>query len=137
MKTSTSARAFSNLTVTRAAIALNGLVYLFSGAALLFAPSWFFNTIGNFPPFNRHYSGDLGAFLLPLGAGLLIAARQPSRHRGLIAVAAGAALLHALNHGYDALGQPLVYWLTDTLPLLALAVLLIQAYRRLPPLKVP
>ena len=53
-------------------------------------------------PFNRHYAGDLGAFLLPLGLALLVAARQPSRHLLLVGMAAGASLLHALNHRYGA-----------------------------------
>jgi hypothetical protein len=44
---------------------------LLTGLALLFASNWFFQTLGYFPPFNRHYAGDLGAFELPLGVGLL------------------------------------------------------------------
>ena len=53
------------------ALALNGAVNLLAGLALLIAPVWFFNTIGTFAPYNQHYLGDAGAFLLPLGLGLL------------------------------------------------------------------
>ena len=83
------------------ALALNGTVNLVAGAALLLAPVWFFNTIGSFPPFNQHYAGDAGAFLLPLGLGLLLALRDPRRHRLLIGMGALAGLLHIGNHLYD------------------------------------
>jgi hypothetical protein len=114
----------------RVVIVLNGLNYLFVGLALIFAPQWFFDNIGNFPPFNRHYSGDLGAFLLPLGIGLLWAARDPARHLGLIGVALAGSWWHVLNHLFDDLVEgalsPLFF--SNTLPLLALAVLLSVAY---------
>jgi hypothetical protein len=89
--------------IGQALIALVGLFDTAAGAALLLAPEWFYQTLGTFPPFNRHYAGDAGAFLLPIGLGLLIAAREPVRYRPILVLALGAAWLHALNHGYDAL----------------------------------
>jgi hypothetical protein len=83
------------------ALAINGLAELFAGAALLLAPTWFYQTIGTFPPFNQHYLGDAGAFLLPLGLGLLLALSDPRRHRLLIGMVALAGLLHTGNHLYD------------------------------------
>jgi len=114
-------------------IGMAGALHLLTGVALLFAPAWFFAIIGTFPPFNRHYEGDLGAYLLPLGFGLLVAARAPVRHKTLIGVAALANLLHAFNHVYDAViaRAALGYWLRDTAPLLLLAALLVLAYRSL------
>ncbi len=44
------------------------LFYSVVGLALLFIPGWFFDHIGPFPPYNRHYEGDLGSFLLPMGS---------------------------------------------------------------------
>src|SRR5262245_37121313 len=85
----------------RAALVAGGIFYLLSGAGLLFAPEWFFQNVGNYPPFNRHYAGDVGTFLLPLGAVLLWAARNPAQHRSLIGYAVAGSLLHALNHLYD------------------------------------
>jgi hypothetical protein len=82
---------------------LNGVVYLATGLALLLAPEWFFANVGNFPPFNRHYEGDLGSFLLALGAGLLYALRYPAAQAGVLGVAAAGGTLHALNHAVDAL----------------------------------
>lgn len=39
-------------------VALAGALYVFTGAALLFAPLWFYRTIGDFGVFNQHYEGD-------------------------------------------------------------------------------
>jgi hypothetical protein len=72
----------------RAVLVAGGVFYLLSGLGLLFIPEWFFQNIGNYPPFNRHYAGDVGVFLLPLGIALVWAAREPAQHRTLIAFAA-------------------------------------------------
>lgn len=114
-------------------VIIAGLVYLFSGVALLAAPVWFFETIGNYPPFNRHYLGDVGSFLLPLGAGLLVAAKDLTKHRSLIIVAVAGSILHALNHLYDAIlsRESVAHWLTDTIPLIALGLFLLFAVRAL------
>ena len=78
-----------------------GVVNAAAGLALLLAPQWFFETIGSYPPFNRHYAGDAGSFLTAIGLGLLSAARDPSRYRALIGVAFISNALHLLNHVYD------------------------------------
>ncbi len=113
--------------LARAIVALAGTGTILAGIALLFAPAWFFAHIGPYAPFNRHYEGDLGAFLLALGAGLFYAARAPWRHRALVAVAAAGNLLHAGNHIFDSLQQhaTLAHWLADTAPLVAVALLLV------------
>ncbi|HLF27119.1 MAG TPA: hypothetical protein VJG32_12340 [Anaerolineae bacterium] len=125
-----SIRTSSRPTFVQIAVAIAGAVYLFTGVFLMFAPAWFFDTFGKFPPFNRHYMGDLGSFLLPLGIGLLVAAGEPRRYRGLIGVAAVGSLIHAGNHLYADLtaGQIPPYFLQTTLPLLVLASLLIVAW---------
>lgn len=130
--TNTTTRA-SRLVFVQIVVAVAGAINFVTGVALLFIPRWFFETIGNFPPFNRHYMGDLGAFLLPIGIGLLIAARDPSRHRGLIGVAALSSVLHVINHLYDdfVAMQSVMHFLSETLPLLALAIMLSAVYRRL------
>jgi hypothetical protein len=112
-------------------VAIAGITHLLVGLAMLLAPMWFFAVIGTFPPFNRHYTGDMGAFQLALGVGLLFAARTPARQRLLIGIAAAGNLLHMLNHAYDALisRASLGYWLADTGPMLVLtlALLLVSA----------
>jgi len=86
----------------RIVVVLNGLFYAAIGVLLLAAPEWFFANIGNFPPFNRHYLGDLGTFQVALGAMLLGALRRPAWSAALLGVAAAGGTLHALNHAYDA-----------------------------------
>ncbi len=103
IQTTTSLR----LVWSSALVAFSGIVYLLTGLAQLVAPFWFYTYIGNLPPFNRHYIGDLGAFLLPLGLGLLVAAKNPRANRLLVGVAALASLLHAMNHLYDEIASPL------------------------------
>jgi len=115
---------------TRFLVFVAGLNYLLSGLALLAAPMWFFKNIGSFGMFNRHYLGDLGAFLLPMGIGLLIAARKPHQHYMLIAVVATGNIIHAINHIYDAvLGQEgLSHWLSDTIPLIFFAIIFMLVF---------
>ena len=90
------------MTFGRVVVALNGAVYFLTGIALLFAPQWFFDNIGTFAPFNRHYMGDLGGFLLALGGILLLALWMPAWQPGALAIAAVGGTLHALNHAVDA-----------------------------------
>ena len=118
-------------TFIRAIALSNGLINVFGAGALLFAPEWFYQTIGDFPPFNQHYMGDTGAFLLALGLGLLIATRDPGRHRSLIGIAIVGNLVHLGNHLYDdfIVGHvTLAHLSLDTLPVLVLTVLLAGCY---------
>ena len=116
--------------LVQAAVAFSGLVYAATGAALLFAPRWFFEELGDFPPYNRHYSGDAGAFLLPLGLALLLAAPRPQAHRFFIAFAALASVVHAANHVYDAaIDRESV---GDLVPVLVFSAIVVLAFAALP-----
>lgn len=114
------------MTLARALIALAGLADTLAGIALLLAPEWFFSAVGHFPPFNRHYLGDTGSFLLPIGVGLLVAARDPIRYRPILLLGLLASWLHTLNHAYDALVHPGMgqAGLIDTVQVAALAIAL-------------
>jgi len=90
----------------------SGFSYVLTGIGLLFFPEWFFQNVGTFPPFNRHYTGDLGTYVLPLGVGLLLAAREGPAGRLLVGGAATATSLHALNHVYDAINSGADPWAT-------------------------
>lgn len=122
----------SQATIARAAIFVSGVFYTLSGLGLMFAPEWFFQNIGNYPPFNRHYAGDTGAFTLALGLALLWAARDRNlmQHRSLIGYTLLASLLHALNHAYDdyLVRQALVTALMNTGPLFVFVVMLAVVY---------
>ncbi|HEV2124566.1 MAG TPA: NAD(P)H-binding protein, partial [Chloroflexota bacterium] len=78
----------------RLIVTLIGLSYGLAGAALLWATPWFYEHVGHFPPYNRHYAGDAGAFNLPIGLGLLWAARGLRKHRPLIVIGIIASVLH-------------------------------------------
>ena len=86
--------------IAKALVLIVGLADVLSGAALLLARRWFFDNIGNFPPYSPHFLGDAGAFLLPVGIGLVIAARDPARFRSVVLIGTGASVLHFLNHLY-------------------------------------
>lgn len=122
----------ARLSLAQAIVALAGALYVFSGATLLFAPLWFYRAIGDFGVFNQHYEGDAGAFLLPLGLGLLAAAYQPPKHPLLIWVGAVGSLAHACNHLYaDVIEQPsMAHLFKETIPLFLLAALLLWVAAR-------
>jgi hypothetical protein len=126
MNRTTSPRTSSRLSVAQIAVGIMGVIYVLTGLALLFLPQWFFQNIGPFPPYNRHYESDAGSFILALGIGLVIAARDPARYRLLIAVVALGSLIHVFNHLYDDVqsGETLLHQITDLAPLVLFVLLL-------------
>jgi len=106
-----------------------GVAYVASALGLLLAPGWFFDNIGNYPPFNRHFMGDAGSFLLPLGLGLLWAARDTARHRAIIALVGIGSLVHAMNHVIeDFITNPSPFSITNNILLFVLALALLAAW---------
>lgn len=79
-----------------------GAANLANGLVMLLAPAtWFFQLIPGVPDtgaFNAHLVADVGTFYVAIGAGLIVAARDPARHVVAVAVAAGASVLHAVLH---------------------------------------
>jgi hypothetical protein len=119
----------ARMAFVRLVVLLGGMFYLLIGISMLVQPEWFFENAGTFPPYNRHYLGDLGSFLLPLGAGLIIASQDPARYRVLISIGAAGSIIHSFNHWYEVTSgaYPLAFWFTDTLPLLAFAAIFFWA----------
>lgn len=117
------------MNLARGIVVLLGLGNTLAGLALLFAPQWFFANVAPFEPFNRHFMGDIGAFNLPIGLGMIYAAFRP-QHHALIALGLAANGLHTLNHLYDSLwpGRDLEHFLRDGLPLLLSTLALGWAY---------
>lgn len=101
-----------------------GAIYTATAVVMLALPMWFYEMVGHFPPFNRHFIADAATFTLPIGVALMWAGRDLERHRPLLAVGLGASLLHAGNHVVDAMGQPLAHWLLDLGPLVLLTAAL-------------
>lgn len=100
-----------------------GVYYFLAGALLFFAPAFFFRKVAPIGPFNRHYTVDLGSFLLPLGLFLLLVVRYVKWSKPVIALTALGSTLHLLSHLRDGL-QSAAAVLADAL-FLAVAVLLI------------
>jgi hypothetical protein len=107
-----------------------GLFYVASALALLLTPEWFLDNIGNYPPFNRHYLGDTGSFLLVLGLMLLWAARAPARDPVMIALVGVGSLVHAMNHIVeDFITNPSTSSIVNNLLLFILSFALLLAAR--------
>ena len=104
MATTTPARprAGTRERAVRVGIAMLGAASVLTGLWMLVAPSSFFDAIGPFGARNSHYIRDMATWQLAFGAALLAAVGRPSWRRPLIAVGAGQALLHTLNHILDA-----------------------------------
>jgi len=82
----------------RVAIAVVAAVNLATGLFAAIAPGSFYEEIGTYGAENGHYIGDVAAFYLAAGAGLVIAVSRPSWRVPMLAVVALWWALHALNH---------------------------------------
>ena len=71
------------------------------GLLAMVAPDTFFDDIGRYGVENSHYVGDVGAFQLAAGIGLLLAVNRPAWRAPLLWVGAVWFGLHALNHAFD------------------------------------
>lgn len=91
--------------LAQAVALLSGLGYTLVGLALLFTPVWFFQHIGMYPPYNRHYEGDLGTAMLPAGISLLVAATAPRRYLPLLWLGTAISVLHAANHAVEVVAR--------------------------------
>jgi hypothetical protein len=88
-----------SLTVTAAVLGL--VAFALTGVWAFFAPRSFFDTVANYPPYNRHLFHDLGAFNLGLAAALALGVW---RRRALVVGLGGgavAAVMHAVAHWLD------------------------------------
>lgn len=100
-----------------------GVVYISFGAWAFLAPRSFFDATATFPPFNRHFIHDIGAFQIGLGSMLLLAWRMGALLAALVSNAA-AASVHWLSHVID---RDLGGSGSDPITLALLAVALITA----------
>lgn len=110
-------------------VGVMGIANSLTGVALIFFPQWFFQHIGTFPPFNQHYEGDLGAYILAVGIGLLVATPVPENYPWVIRIAALASLFHAANHLSGAFISPSVNAWVQTTVLAMTGLCLVAASR--------
>jgi hypothetical protein len=88
--------------VSSIVVAAFGAFTFVFGLWALVAPVSFFDNIGHFEPYNRHFLHDVGAFQIGLGAALLFALAW--RDDALLAVLGGAAAgatAHEIAHIAD------------------------------------
>jgi hypothetical protein len=76
-------------------------VQLGLGLLMVISPDTFFDEVGRYGIQNDHYIGDVAAFYLAAGVGVLVAARRPSWREPILLVGAIWYALHALNHLVD------------------------------------
>src|SRR5207237_9860688 len=69
--------------------------------SIAIAPHAFFDSLGPYGHFNRHYLHDVAAFEGALGVGLLLAVRRPAWRAPLLVLAALHFAFHAISHGVD------------------------------------
>jgi hypothetical protein len=93
--------AISERTVRLAFLAL-ALTSLGIGAWLFFFPHSFYDTIGAFEAYNRHYERDTATFYFAFAFGSYVAARRPAWRIPVLAMTTLQYLLHTINHGIDA-----------------------------------
>lgn len=83
-------------------VALAGAAFiLVPGAWALADPASFYDQVALFPPYNRHFLHDVGAFQLGLGAALVLALAGLDGRRVALWAVAVASVLHAVSHVVD------------------------------------
>jgi hypothetical protein len=84
--------------------------HLLVAALMIFAPHFFFSTVGPFGLQNDHYLRDTATFNLAFGASLLLAYRRPSWRTPILFCVSLQFALHAINHLAD-IGAAHPHWL--------------------------
>ncbi len=88
--------------VSNLVVAAFGILTLALGIWALIDPSSFFDNVADWPPYNRHFIHDIGAFQVAIGAVLLFALIW--RSDAVLAALGGAAIgatLHWIAHITD------------------------------------
>ena len=82
----------------RIAIAVIAAVNLAIGLFAAIAPGSFYEEIGTYGAENGHYVGDVAAFYLAAGIGLVVAVSRPAWRVPMLTLVAVWWGIHALNH---------------------------------------
>lgn len=77
------------------------IYHVATGLLALIAPGTFFDQIGHYGLENRHYVGDVGAFILAFGVAVGISVGRPSWRPPILWLGALWYGFHALNHAFD------------------------------------
>ena len=85
----------------RVLVGLAALALLLSGLWAMLAPESFYASVALYPPYNRHFIHDIGAFMLGLGAALGFALALGDALLVALAGNAVGALAHFVSHAVD------------------------------------
>jgi hypothetical protein len=85
----------------RTILMVAAVYHLLLGAFMFFAPGEFYDSLGEFPPRNDHYTKDVATFYIALGIVFYISVRRRSWRTPLLVFAAIEYALHAINHLVD------------------------------------
>jgi hypothetical protein len=88
-------------TIARVLVGLCAVFLLGSGLFALLAPEAFYSMAAMYPPYNRHFIHDIGAFMLGLGAGLALALVVTDALLVALAATAVGGVAHFLSHLAD------------------------------------
>jgi hypothetical protein len=88
-------------TVARVLVGVCAVFLLGSGLFALLAPEVFYNLAALYPPYNRHFIHDIGAFMLGLGSGLALALVLTDALLVALAATAVGGVAHFLSHLAD------------------------------------
>lgn len=108
--------------LARGAALVGGLFLAGFGLWAAFDPRSFFDAVAPWPPFNRHFIHDIGAFQIGLGLALVLALLLPDALLVALGSAGVGQTVHALVHVAD---RDLGGKATDPLLMGLLAVLLV------------
>ncbi len=86
---------------TRMFVGIAALLLLGIGLWAMLSPESFYAAMASYPPFNRHFVHDIGAFQLGLGASLGLALIFSDTLLVALAGNAVAALAHFVSHFID------------------------------------
>ena len=89
------------MSLFRVLIALSALALVASGLFAMLAPEAFFSMVAAYPPYNRHFIHDIGAFMLGLGSVLGFALTLSDVLLVGLAGNAVGGLAHFISHVID------------------------------------
>ena len=86
---------------TRTVAVVAGLVFVGFGLWAFFDPRSFYEQLAEFPPYNRHFIHDIGAFQIAMGSVLLLATVWADSIAAALGGTAVGAIFHAVAHVQD------------------------------------
>ena len=87
--------------LSRVVALLAGLFFVALGVWAFFGPHSFYVRLAHFPPYNRHFLHDVGAFQIGIGLATLVALRWSDSLLVALTGFAVASGLHTVSHAMD------------------------------------